>query len=131
MRNPYIIHQNWDLSYDIDNTINEHNQRPIHYLSSIPKLFLVSLFEWFKKKFIFFYTSSLVMISLLSLFECISYTSSFSSEEMKLLAIVNWIFGVLDFVRLFTLFFKYILFLSKYSSTNSFLFLSTLHSCSI
>ena len=33
--------------------------------------------------------SSLIMISMLSLFECITHSSSLSTEEIKLMAIVN------------------------------------------
>ena len=33
--NLYMIHHDWDLFYDIDNTITEHNQRQTHYLSLI------------------------------------------------------------------------------------------------
>ena len=34
----------------------------------------------------------LIMISTLSLFECITHSSSLSLEEIKLIAIVNWFF---------------------------------------
>ena len=40
--------------------------------------------------------SSLIMISMLSLFECITRSSSWSLEEIKLFAIANWIFHVSD-----------------------------------
>ena len=44
--------------------------------------------------------SSLIMISMSSLFECITHSSSLSSlEEIKSIAIVNWIFNVRDFLR--------------------------------
>ena len=39
------------------------------------------------------------MISMLSLFECILRSSSLSLEEIKLIAIVNWIFHMPDFLR--------------------------------
>ena len=38
---------------------------------------------------------------MLLLFECITCTSSLSMEEIKLFAIVNWIFCVSDFLKLF------------------------------
>ena len=44
---------------------------------------------------------------MLSLFECITCSSSLSMEEVKLFAIVNWIFHVSDFLRLFTMSVKY------------------------
>ena len=65
-------------------------------------------------------------------FECITHSSSLSSlEEIRLIAIVNWIFHVSDFSRLFMMPFKYSLILLRYSSTDNILFLSTLHSYSI
>ena len=47
------------------------------------------------------------MISILSLFEWITRFSSRSLEEIKLIAIVNWIFHVSDFLRSFMISFKY------------------------
>ena len=44
--------------------------------------------------------SSLNMISILSLFECITHSSSLCLEEIKLIAIVYWILNVSDFLRL-------------------------------
>ena len=40
------------------------------------------------------------MISMLSLLECITGSSTLSSKETKLIAIANWIFHVLYFWRL-------------------------------
>ena len=40
-------------------------------------------------------------------------------EEMKVIAIVHWIFYVSDFLRLFIMSFKYGLVLLRYSSTDS------------
>ena len=40
---------------------------------------------------------SLIVISMLSPFECITHSSSLSLEEIKLIAIVNWIFYLSDF----------------------------------
>ena len=40
--NWYMIHYNSDLFYDIYNTINEHNWRQTHYLSSILNYFDIS-----------------------------------------------------------------------------------------
>ena len=47
-------------------------------------------------------------------------------EEIKLIAIVSWIFCVSDFLRLFMIFFKYGLILSKYFSTDPALYPSPL-----
>ena len=58
------------------------------------------------------------MISMLSLFECI--TRSLSMEEMKLFAIARQTFHVSHFfLRLFMMSFKYGLTLLRYSSTDS------------
>ena len=70
------------------------------------------------------------MISMLSLLECITRSSSLSMEEIKLTAIVNPI-HVSDFLRLFMVSFKYGLILLRYSSTDSVLFLLLLFSYSI
>ena len=66
------------------------------------------------------------MISTLSLFECISHSSSLSTEEVKLFAVVYLIFHVSEFLRLFMMSFKYSLILLRYSPTDSVLFLSWL-----
>ena len=49
-----------------------------------------------------------------------------SMVEIKLFAIVNWIFHVSDFLRLFMTSVKYGLILLRYSETDSVLFLSSL-----
>ena len=80
--NLYMIHDNLDLFYDIYNTITEHNRRQNHYLSSI--------LSESKGFFIASSASSLIMISMLSLSECITRSSSLLSlEEIKLIVIVN------------------------------------------
>ena len=75
--------------------------------------------------------SSLIIVSMLLLFECIKRYSSLSLEEIKLFAIVNSICHVSDFLRLFMMSFKYGLILLRYSSTGSILFLSPLLSYSV
>ena len=67
---------------------------------------------------------------MLSLFECISPSSSLSIEEIKLFAIVNLIFHVQGFLRLFMMSLKYGLILLRYSSTDSVSFKSPLLSYS-
>ena len=57
---------------------------------------------------VFFITSSaasLIIISMLSLLECITYSSSLSMEEIKLFSVVHWILS--DLLRLFVMSFKY------------------------
>ena len=67
--NLYKIHLNLDLFYDIYNTITEHNRRQSHYLSLIPNYFDIYLLVNQKSSFITASASSLIMISMLSLFE--------------------------------------------------------------
>ena len=71
------------------------------------------------------------MILTLLLFECITRYSSLSLQEKKLIAIVDWIFHVPDFWRLFMMYFKYGQMLLRHSSTDSVLLLSPLFSYSI
>ena len=52
-------------------------------------------------------------------------------EEVKLSAIINWIFHVSDFLRSFMMSFKYVLILLRYPSADYVLFLSSLLSYSI
>ena len=63
---------------------------------------------------------------ILSLFKCITSSSSKSLDERKLTAIVNWIFYVSDILGLIIISLKYGLILSKYSYTDRFLLLSPL-----
>ena len=77
----------------------------------------------------YFITSSaplLIMISMLSLFECITCFSSLSEEEIMVFPIVNWICHVSDFLRLYMMSFKYSLVLLRYSSGDTVLSLSPL-----
>ena len=60
---------------------------------------------------------SLIMISVLSLFECIKRSSSLSLEERKLIDAFNRIFHVSDFLRLSMMFYGLILLI--YFSTDS------------
>ena len=87
--------------------------------------------NWSKRYVINLSALSLTMISLLSLLECITCSLSLSLEEIKLIAIVNWFFRVSEFLRSFMISFKYRLILLRYSSSDSFLFISPLFSYSI
>ena len=121
------IHNDLELFYDIYNTLSDHYWRQTHYLSLILNHFaicyLFMLFKWIKTFFHNFTASSLNIISMLSLFEYITWSSSLSMEKINLFVIVNWIFHVSDFLRLLIMSFKYGLILT-YSSTESVLFLS-------
>ena len=68
---------------------------------------------------------------MLSLFECLTCSSSLSLEKMKLIAIVNYIFHLLSFFSLFMISFKYDLILLTYFSTDIVLFILPLLSYSI
>ena len=70
--------------------------------------------NWLKNFSVTSSALSLIMVSLLTL------------QEIKLIAISNWILNVSDFLRLFMIFFKYGLILLKYSLTDSVLFLALL-----
>ena len=59
---------------------------------------------------------------MLPVFECITSSSSVSLEDIKLIAIVNWIFHASDFLRSVMISFKYGLTLLRYSSIYSVLF---------
>ena len=65
-----MIHLNSNLFYEICNTINEHNQRQ----TFITTLFLSDL----NSSFITSSSSSLIMISMLSLFESLTGSSLLS-----------------------------------------------------
>ena len=70
---------------------------------------------------------SLIMISILSIFECVTWSSSLSSlEEVKLIFIVCWIFHVSDFLRSFMISYKSGVILWRYSWTDRVLFSSLL-----
>ena len=61
----------------------------------------------------------LIMTFLISLFECITRSSSLPLEDVKLASLVKWIFLASDSLRsLLTSFFNYSLILLRYSSTD-------------
>ena len=62
---------------------------------------------------------------MLSLFECIKGSSwSVSLKEIKFIVLVNWVFYVADFLRLFMVLSKYDLISTRYSLLDRVLFLS-------
>ena len=82
--------------------------------------FIDSILLWYlflsesKSSLITSSASSLIMISMLLLFQCITLSSLLFMEEIKLFAIVNWIFQVSDYLRLFMMRFKYDIILSRF-----------------
>ena len=63
---------------------------------------------------------------MLPLFECITYFLSVSLEDIKLIAIVNWILQTSDFFEIICDIFKYGWSSLKYSLIDNVLFLSPL-----
>ena len=64
----------------------------------------------------------LIVISTLSLFECIMHSSSLTLEEINWAVIVNWMPHVSKFFRSFMVSFKYDLISLRYSSNDSIYF---------
>lgn len=103
----------------------------------------ITIFCWFSKpiwyleksdsksSLIILSVSSSIMISVLSLSKCITHILSLSFEDLKLIAIVRWLFDASGFLRLLMIFFKYGLISSSYSLTGNVLFLSPLLSYAI
>ena len=116
----YMVHLNSDLFYDIYNKINEHNQTNLLSFIDSFNLFWYLFLSDSKSSSTTSSASSFIIISMSPVFECISYSSSLSSlEETKLIASINWIFYVSDFLRSFMISYKYGLILLRYSSTDS------------
>ena len=84
-------------------------------------ILMISTKKWSKPSSITVFALSLIMIFMLPFFEWITHSLSLY-WEMKLIAIVNWIFCVLVFLRLF-MSLKNGLILLRYSSTDGVLFL--------
>ena len=80
------------------------------------KIILISIFKWIKKFLRTLSASSLIIIYMLSLFECITHSSSLSIEEIKLIAIVSWISHVSQGGQHYLKIWK---FLGKKTSLNS------------
>ena len=92
---------------------------------------LISAKKWSKT---FFYIIICIVINhefCVIIFKCITCSSLFFLEEIKIIVIVDWIFYVQDFLRSFMISFKYGLILLRYSSVDTVLFLSPLLSYSI
>ena len=90
------------------------------------KIFWYIFLRESKSYFVTLSASSLIIIFMLLLFECIGCSSSLSMEEIMLFAIVNSIFHGSDLLRLFMMSFKYGPILLRYFSTDSVLFRSLL-----
>ena len=118
--NLYMIHHDSKMLYCIYNTINELDRRQIHYFSLI--LNYLDILSDLKSFSITSSVSWSIIISMLSLFECIARSSSLPIEEFKLFDIVNWIFLVSNVLRLVIMSFKYGIISLSNSSTESVLF---------
>ena len=97
--NIYMICHIKNLFYYISKTINGLNQIWSQYLLLMFPIQPNLMFR--KKRLKMFFWFALIIMSLLSLFECITL---WSLEDIKLIAIVNWIFHASDFsLRIFTI----------------------------
>ena len=101
------------------NLIPQNLPCPEKYLIAHLHLFLSES----KSSFVTWSASSLIMIYMLQLFECITCSSSLSLKKIRLFAMANWLFHVPNFLRLFMMSFQYGLILKRYCST-AVLFLS-------
>ena len=84
-----MTHHDSDLSYGICNTINDNSEKRNHHPLLIFQPNLISRkkrFKMFLDNFIWFIVSN---DSVLSLFECITTSSSMFLVEIKLVAIAN------------------------------------------
>ena len=85
-----MIHRGLDLFYKVFNAIDQHYQKQIRFFS----LILLSLSKLESKNAsIILYVSLPVVISMLSLLEYkVRILLLVSLEDIKLIAIINWIF---------------------------------------
>ena len=97
-----MIHHDSDIFYDIYNAINEHNRGQTHDLSVIP-----NYFELIKKSFYNFICFIINDNFCYHFLNALHALHHYLYKNKKLFAIVNWIFHVLDFWRLFMMSFKY------------------------
>ena len=84
-----------------------HLQYYLRVPSTDSKLFGYLFLSESKSYLVTSFASSLIMISTFSFFECITPSASLSIKEIKITAIVSWIFHVPDFLRLFVMPFKH------------------------
>ena len=105
-----MIHLDSYLFYDICNTVNEHIYCVFNVFNLVSHL---ERRDW-KIFSIILSHLLLIMISMWSLFQCMTSSLSLSLEEIKLIPIVNWIFLVSVFFKLFMMYFKYGLISSRY-----------------
>ena len=103
--------------------MNEHNQIRITTLRWSFQSNLIFSISESKSSSIPLSALSLIMIFILSLFECVTRPSLLSLKEIRLIVTANWFFHVSNFLRSFMISFKYGLLLLRYSLTNSVLFL--------
>ena len=89
----HMMHHDLYLFHDVDDTIDEHNQICLWYLWYL-------LLSESKNFLIASSASSFIMVSMLSLFECIICCWSLSNGEIKLIAIFSWVFIVSEFLTL-------------------------------
>ena len=111
--NLHMIYHDSDVFYDIIMNIIEDKLTTFCWF----KVAVMFIFSESKNYFITSSASSFIMIFMLSIFECITRSSSLSMEEVISYCWLN--FHVSYFFRLFLMSFKYSLILLRYSSTDS------------
>ena len=123
-----MIHHDLNLFYNVCNTVNQHYQKLVNFLS----LFLLILFWYLCKREL----KSLSIVSSISLpikvyklplVLCIIRVWSEYLEEIKLIVIVNWIFHSPWVLKSSIKSFKYGLISAKYSLIDRVMFLPLLH----
>ena len=78
----WMIHHDSNLFYNVYNSINEHNWRQTHYLSLISNYFDIYFWAIEKSSSITSSASLLIMISVVSLFESITRSSSLCRDKV-------------------------------------------------
>ena len=126
-----MIHCVWNLFYG-NNATNKHNQnmKSLPFIESSNPILCLQTNDW-KSSYITSSSLSVIIISTLSLFECITPSSSLSLKDTRLIAILLWVFHVSTFLRSLMIFSKYGLILIRYSPIDKVLFLPLLLSCSM
>ena len=80
--NLYMIHLFYDLFHDISNTLDKHKDKTTTSYWCFQSIF-ISIKKWLKSSSITFPDSSLIIVSMLLLFECITHSSSLSFKKNK------------------------------------------------
>ena len=106
LENLYLIKHDYDVFYDTYNAIDEPDERQFQYLLSIPNYF--GIYFWMICKDFYNFNCFIINHVFLVITFWMHYTLFiFISRKVKLITIVNRIFHVSDFLRLFMISLKY------------------------